>query len=113
MNIFELDREKNQNCHNGEGEIEICRVLTQNDFRSKCNFIDFAVIPPKSSIGLHTHGNNEEIYLILRGKGIMNVDNQQFGVRTGDVILNKPRGTHGLTNNSETDLKIFVIEINC
>ena len=113
LNIFELDREKNENCHHGDGVIEMCRVLNQNDFISNCNFVDYAIIPPGCSIGIHKHGNNEEFYLILEGNGIMTVDYQQFNVKKGDLILNRPGGEHGLINNSKKVLKIFVIEINC
>jgi oxalate decarboxylase/phosphoglucose isomerase-like protein (cupin superfamily) len=33
-------------------------------------------------------------------------------VKTGDVILNKPRWQHGLENTSQEPLKLFVFEMD-
>ncbi|MDI6792720.1 MAG: cupin domain-containing protein [bacterium] len=44
-------------------------------------------VPPNSSIGLHKHEENEEMYFILEGRGIMTVNNEEMEVSTGDLIL--------------------------
>jgi mannose-6-phosphate isomerase-like protein (cupin superfamily) len=65
-----------------------------------------------SSIGVHRHGENEEIYVVLSGKGVMIVNDERQAVRPGDVILNKPGWEHGLENTSPTSLNIFVFEVD-
>ncbi len=112
-NLFTSRLDQVQNCHDGVGSVRSCRLLTQADFKSKCNFIDYAVIPPNSSIGQHRHDNNEEIYLIIEGSGTMTVDDHAFRVKPGDLVVNRPQGQHGLYNDSTSDIKLFVIEIPC
>ena len=97
--------------HGGAGEILFRRVFAEGDFRGPWNFVDFAVLPPGTSIGRHRHGEDEELYLVLEGEGLMELDGVEFPVRPGSVILNKPHGTHGLRNTSQRVLKLFVVEV--
>ena len=98
--------------HRGEGEILFHRVFPEGAFQGPVNFVDYAVLPPGTSIGVHTHGKNEEIYLVLEGEGVMHLDGEEFPVRPGHVILNQPGGTHGLRNSGDKKLKIYVIEVS-
>jgi len=97
--------------HQGEGEILFHRVFPEEVFQGPVNFVDYAVLPPGTSIGVHTHGGNEEIYLVLEGEGEMHLDGEAFSVRPGHVILNRAGGTHGLRNTGDTVLKLYVIEV--
>ena len=98
--------------HGGTGEILFNRVLEGSQFRGPWNFIDYAVLPPGTSIGRHTHGRNEEVYLVLEGDGLMFRDGEEFRVRSGSVIYNRPGGTHGLVNDGEGPLRLFVVEVS-
>ena len=71
----------------------------------------YGPLPPGTSIGKHRHGQDEELYLVLEGEGLMELDGVEFPVRPGSVILNKPHGTHGLRNTSQAVLKLFVVEV--
>jgi mannose-6-phosphate isomerase-like protein (cupin superfamily) len=73
--------------------------------------MDRVVIPPKSTIGTHKHGNNEEIYILLEGQGTMTIDNEPVTVKQGDMILNPAFGEHGLVNDSDADIDLLVIQI--
>jgi mannose-6-phosphate isomerase-like protein (cupin superfamily) len=76
------------------------------------NFLDFAIVPAGADIGVHTHGpDNQEIYVIMSGRGLMHLDGDDFEVGTGHVIVNRPGGTHGLKNTGDEDLTLVVIEI--
>ncbi len=97
--------------HDGVGQIDFVRVFDSDAFRGPWNFVDYAVIPPGASIGRHTHGDDEEIYLVLEGSGEMFVDGKTFRVGAGDVIRNRPGGTHGLRNDTDRPLRIFVVEV--
>src|SRR3954469_8779124 len=59
-------------------------------------FMDAALIPPGADIGRHTHGpDDEETYVFVSGHGTMHVDGTDFRVGPGDVVVNRPGGTHG------------------
>jgi mannose-6-phosphate isomerase-like protein (cupin superfamily) len=79
---------------------------------SACNFIDFSIIPPGADIGLHTHNpDNEEIYIVISGRGIMHLDGEEFEVGPGHVIVNRPGGTHALKNPGDAELRLVVVEV--
>jgi oxalate decarboxylase/phosphoglucose isomerase-like protein (cupin superfamily) len=99
--------------HGGLGRIGFHRVLESAAFDGPWNFVDYAVIPPGASIGRHTHGDDEELYLILEGRGTMHVEGRDFPVRAGHVVLNPRGGTHGLVNDSDAPLRVFVVEVAC
>lgn len=100
-----------EHCHDGKGSIYFLEVFNKKDFDSNWSFVHRSILPPGASIGLHKHGQNEEMYCILEGTGVMTVDGEEREVKAGDLILNKPNGTHGLRNESQAPLKILVIEV--
>lgn len=96
--------------HGGEVAIAFARVLERN--RGAIRFIDFSVLGPGADIGKHTHAaDNEELYVVVSGKGWMTLDGREFEVGPGDVVMNRPGGTHALKNIGADDLRIVVIEV--
>jgi len=109
-NFLNSQLETLEHCHGGVGSLLHCVLFDNNDFESKLRFLNYTVLPPGSTIGYHTHGNDEEVYVILEGNGVMSVDNEVERVVAGDVIVNKRFGSHGLVNDSDTNLRILVFE---
>ena len=98
--------------HGGEGVIRFARVAEAGALTGACNFIDYAELPPGASIGRHRHGRDEEeLYLILDGRGSMWRDGEQFEVRGGDLVRNCAGGEHGLRNIGGEPLRLFVFEL--
>jgi mannose-6-phosphate isomerase-like protein (cupin superfamily) len=86
--------------HGGRGRIRTSRV------------VDLTVVPAGSEIGGHTHEHdNHELYVIVSGRGRMELDGRIFDVGPGDVVMNQPGGTHGLMIVSDADLRIVVVEV--
>ena len=109
-NIYALKPNMVPNCHDGEGTVSVVDVFDK--FSTKMQFLHYTVLPPGSSIGSHKHADDEEFYVVLEGSGEMELDGANQTVSAGDVIMNKPHGTHGLRNVSETDeLKLLVFEV--
>lgn len=98
--------------HGGDGEIQFARIGDAAAFAGNCNFVDYAILPPGSSIGRHRHATDEEeLYLVLAGSGVLWRDGEQLAVRAGDLVRNRPGGEHGLRNDGPEVLKLFVIEL--
>jgi mannose-6-phosphate isomerase-like protein (cupin superfamily) len=96
--------------HDGSGRIRTARVLDEAS-RSAFRFIDLTEIPPGCSVGVHTHADDEEVYVIISGRGWMMLDGETFEVGSGDVIRNIPRGTHGLANAGNEPLTMVVLDV--
>ena len=75
------------------------------------NFIDFIKVPVSSTIGRHTHAtDNQEIYIIISGKGEMTVNEKSYKVGKGDVVVNPIGGTHQLVNTGDEEICLIVVE---
>ena len=109
-NFYKLKPTPVENIHDGVGVVNVTTIMDK--FDTKMQFMHYTVLTPGSTIGVHKHGNDEEFYIILEGAGEMELDGEKHLVTAGDVIKNKPGGTHGLVNTSDTDdLKILVFEV--
>ena len=97
--------------HDGKGLVKNALLYGDADFSTNLRFVIYTELPPGTSIGNHTHGNDDEVYVILEGLGTMTIDGEAHEVSAGDVILNKPYGSHGLENTSDDILKILVFEV--
>lgn len=97
--------------HEGHGKILFHRPFSTEDFQTDLSFVDYVEIPPGCSIGEHLHGDNEELYFIIDGKGSMTVNDEAMEVSAGDLIVNKRGWKHGLTNESDRELKVLVWEV--
>ncbi len=96
--------------HSGSDYIFTKRV--RDTMGTGINFVDLTIVPAGSDIGVHTHqADNEEIYIVISGHGVMAVDGEEFPVGPGHVIINRPGGTHALRNTGDTELRMVVVEV--
>ena len=109
VNVADLLTAKEHD-HGGLGTILAHRLFTRRPGTAGAEFIDLAVLPPGTSIGRHRHGADRETYVVLSGSGLMFRDGQEFRVGAGDVVVNRPHGEHGLVNDGDVDLRLFVFE---
>jgi mannose-6-phosphate isomerase-like protein (cupin superfamily) len=98
--------------HGGAGPVELYEIWGKADFESNVDFIDRVVVPPGSTIGFHKHGKNEEMYIFLKGTGLMKIEGEEVVTKEGDMILNPAEGSHGLTNISIENIDILALQMN-
>ncbi len=103
---------KVQSIHQGKGVGKNARVFDQSDFDTPLKFINYVELEPGATIGVHRHGANEEVYVVLAGNGVMIVNDERQAVKTGDIILNKPGWAHGIENTSPEPLAMLVFEVD-
>jgi mannose-6-phosphate isomerase-like protein (cupin superfamily) len=109
---FSAERLSEVVAHDGAGRVRTTRVISPGD-DSGFRFVDLTEIPPGSSVGVHTHGQeDEEVYVIVSGRGRMRLESREFEVGPGDVIMNAPGGTHGLVNIGPEPLRMVVLDVS-
>jgi mannose-6-phosphate isomerase-like protein (cupin superfamily) len=64
---------------------------------------------PMAYVALHTHKVQEQVYHILDGEGLMEMDGERRVVRRHDVVFIPPGVEHGITNSGLTDLTFIVV----
>jgi mannose-6-phosphate isomerase-like protein (cupin superfamily) len=111
-NFLTTYKQIQESSHDGKAVVNLYEIWCNSDFKSKVDFIDRVVVPPGSTIGFHKHGENEEMYVVLEGQGLMQIEGDEIAVNKGDMILNPVGGSHGLVNNSREDIDILVIQVS-
>ena len=67
------------------------------------------LVPGQDSGFLHTHKTHEELYIILKGEGLYQVDGDIFPVSEGTVIRVSPDGKRALKNTGSENLTMLCI----
>jgi mannose-6-phosphate isomerase-like protein (cupin superfamily) len=94
MNIF------NKNNTYNTGSLEILRshmLIGSNNIKDTKISIQISYIPIHSEQPIHNH-EPEQCYYIIRGKGLMIIENEQELVNPGDAIYIPSNKKHGIKN---------------
>lgn len=65
------------------------------------------VLHPSAAIGYHLQ-KEDEVYYILSGTGVMQMNGNEFPVKAGDAILTRPGSSHGLKQTGKDDLALII-----
>jgi len=106
---FQMENEIRENMRDGKGAIKITHILRQIQMTGKCRFFGRMTINPGCSIGLHVHDNEEEIYYILKGHGVVEDNGIKQEVDEGDVILTGGGASHSIENTTNEPLEVMGI----
>ena len=60
---------------------------------------------------VHSHKNNEEIYLVLDGNGIANIDGEEIKIEKGDCIKVSPEAKRQFGAALETPITFVCIQV--
>ncbi len=100
-----------ENCHEGQGALWCSELLADYAKRGAgFSFIHDNVIEPGASIGEHGHEGEEEIYVIIGGRGTMRIDGVDTPVSAGDVCLTRSGHSHSLVNGGDGPMRFLVIQ---
>lgn len=93
----------------GRGSVEIMHIFGQNDIKGKARLCAKVTIQPGSSIGLHQHLKEEEIYYIIKGSGVVNDNGMVKEIGTGDSVLTGDGASHSIENTGDDILELIAI----
>ncbi len=72
-----------------------------------------AIVPPgKRAYPFHCHHVNEEMFFIIKGKGVVRIGDQEYPVREGDIIAAPAGGretAHQIVNTSDEELRYLMV----
>jgi len=73
--------------------------------------ISYQMLAPREELGyFHTHIQNEETYIIIKGAGDFQVDEHCFPVKEGSVVRVAPAGKRSMRNSSDESMIYMVIQ---
>ena len=68
-----------------------------------------SVYQPRAYVAPHRHRIQEQVYHILEGEGLMEIDGKKQVVSKDDVIFIPPGTEHAIYNTGMTDIKFVVV----
>jgi mannose-6-phosphate isomerase-like protein (cupin superfamily) len=95
----------------GPEPVLFAEAFTGADFKGTWGFVEYVTVPPKSAIPIHKHEQDEELYFIFEGSGIMTIDGQEQKVGVGDLAICRLGSSHGLRNTAQQEIKLIVVGI--
>ena len=86
---------------------EIRELLAYRNSSIRLQSLAEARLAPGLSTTPHRHSRTEEIYYILSGEGLMQIESEQRSVGPGDAIAIPPGQRHQITNTGHSLLKFL------
>jgi mannose-6-phosphate isomerase-like protein (cupin superfamily) len=71
--------------------------------------VSMTVLHPGKATTGHEHESKDEVYLVVDGKGEIQMDSRRFPIETGDIILIKGGQFHRTFNTSNEDLVFLCV----
>lgn len=82
-------------------------LLGREQFGAKNLAITWVDCAPGSMQAVHGHPDNEQVYVIVRGRGVMQVGDEMEEVGEGTLVFIPPGSAHAIKNTSDESL-VFV-----
>ena len=82
-------------------------LLGRGQFGSENLAVTWVEAAPGSMQAVHGHPDNEQVYVIVRGRGVMHVGDDMQEVGEGALVFIPPGAAHAIKNTSDEPL-VFV-----
>lgn len=93
----------------GTGQVSIRHLFKKEEITAKCRLCAWLTLPPGASIGMHQHQQEDELFVIVRGRGVLDDGAVRTVVTAGDAILTGRGEAHAIANDGDTDLEIIAV----
>jgi len=93
----------------GKGETKLLEIFSKDELRGKCRMFNKITLEPGCSIGTHPHHQEEEIYYVLSGKGIVEDNGKTYEIEPGDALKTGGGEFHSITNNGTEPLVFMAV----
>lgn len=113
MSIKNINSLKMQVAGHSQGDEPVLfgEAFTGKDFAGEWDVVEYVTVPVGSAIPVHLHEQDEELYFVFQGKGILTLNGKQVEVGVGDLIVCRKGSSHGLRNTSTQEIRLLVVGI--
>jgi len=86
-------------------DIQLVRLFTGEEMHAY-----LLVVPPGAAIERHTHENKHELFDVLEGSGVIEVDGRRIAGAPGRCVFVPAGSAHSLRNDTDT---LWTLRITC
>ncbi len=105
----EMEKEIRDGMRDGDGQVEILHLFKGEEITGKARLLAKLRLQKNCSIGLHPHNEEEEVYYILSGNGVVTDDGKEYAVAPGDAVLTGAGASHSIRNNEDEPLEFVAV----
>jgi mannose-6-phosphate isomerase-like protein (cupin superfamily) len=99
------------NMNGGKDTVFYRRALGPGAFESNWAFFDHLLIPVGSTAGRHYHAGVDEVYLVIKGKGKVHVNDENADIAYGDAVPVKAGEIHSFESSATEPLELVIYGI--
>ena len=107
----EMEIETRDQMRGGKGRVTIQHLIEKEDFTATTRLCARLTLPPGAGIGIHRHDAEDEIFLIIKGAGILDDGHSRTRVTEGDAVLTGNGESHSLENDGTENLEVLAVII--
>jgi len=105
----QMVKELREKMRGGSGAVEITHIFKKEELKGKIRLLARLTLNPGCSIGMHEHVEEEEIFYIFKGSGVVVDDGVRYDVKAGDSILTGGGASHCIENTGNEPLEVMAV----
>lgn len=105
----DMIKEIKEHMRGGKGSVELLHIFKQDELKGKARLCARITLTPGSSIGLHEHVDEEEIFYIISGNGSLNDNGTTIKVGAGDAVITGNGASHSVEAVGEEPLVMMAV----
>lgn len=109
VRVSEIESEEISNPKGGHGAAIRYGYEQATKYNGSIKMFAVMNLESDSSIGLHTHNDDIELYLILDGKPVANDNGIETILNSGDLLITEKGQQHSLENKTNTPVTFLAI----
>lgn len=111
-NVKDMRCETRSRLRDGNGDAQLTHLFAADKLSGKMKMCARVLLEHGCSIGEHSHDTDGELYIVLRGKGMVNDNGTPREVTAGDAVWTTGGEFHSIINHGEEPLELYAIVIN-
>jgi quercetin dioxygenase-like cupin family protein len=96
--------------HGGQGDLYWKRLVTGGHMHGDWESFEYVRLEAGGTVGKHRHSRTEEVYIVISGQGVLEVDGQDIVMKPGDTVITPLNGVHAFRNSGDGAVEFLVIE---
>ena len=102
--------EVRENMRGGDKSVKITHYFDEaNELMSPARLCAQLELEPGASIGFHTHENEEEMFVVLSGRALIDDNGTEVEVSVGDTILTGNGAGHAVKSLGPDTLRMLAV----
>lgn len=106
-NASSMETEVRTAMRGGAGSVTFRHLFKKEEITARTRLCAVLTLPPGTSIGTHQHDGEDEVYYILKGRGVLDDGKTRTTVSAGDAVLTGRGESHAIANSGDSDLEIL------